>query len=262
MLRKLLKYDFKDLGRIIFPILLGILMLSVLGRILLETKLYYAVPETMQILTAGIFVLLLVVCCVGAPYYFAVNFYKHFYGKRGYLTHTLPTTAGQKIFSRVFASFVLNLLIYLTCFAALFVIFYSQDTANTIRQYMPLISSQFEIFTSMKLTSFLAATGAILIVNLLTELLLLLTCVSIGQLLRKHRVLGTIGAYIGIYFINQFLSTLLLAAIGFDMTSASVSMGRSYISTTYLLSAGLSLLECVLFSFLSGYFMEKKLNLN
>lgn len=262
MLKKLIKYDFKDSGRVIFPILLGILALSVLGRILLETKLYYAVPEALQFLSAGMFILILVVCCVGAPVYFAVNFYKHFYGKRGYLTHTLPTTSGQKIFSRVFTAYILELLIYLTCIVALFIIFYSDKVADAFNQYMPLIDSQFETLIGMSLSAFFGATGALMLVSLITELLILLTCVSIGQLLKKHRVLGTIGTYLGIYFVNQFLSTLLLVAIGFDMTADISAFGDSYVYTTYLLSAGLSLLECVLFSFLSRFIMEKKLNLN
>ena len=109
----------------------------------------------------------------------------------------------------------------------------------------------------------LALIGSIL--NAIQSILMIYASISIGQLLQKHKILGSFLGYIGINACLQILNSVILTPImlGTSLdTSATLKEFSSTILPYYYFSLAGNILLCILFFFLTEYLMKKKLNLD
>ena len=104
-----------------------------------------------------------------------------------------------------------------------------------------------------------------LIVAFTVETLLFYTCICIGQQFSKHRVLGAVGAYFVIYFIEQVIGTMtLIASIDLDWDAVAIWVIEHPFATIHTAICGfvaMDLLVGALFFFVSHHLMTKRLNL-
>ncbi len=262
MLRKLLKYDFKEMGGLLFPILGALLVVSLVGKLSIETNIFEALPDVFQILAIIAYVLIIFACCVGAPIYFVIYFYKSLYSNRGYITHTLPVTTNEKLISKIITSFILEMLTFLVCFLSVMIILYDKNTFEEIFNALTAGDAQFKAMFGMDVGAFLLFTLILLIISMFTQLLMFYASVSIGQIFQNHKVLGSIAGYMILNFANQIVSTVLMMILGVtDILSETAPTGESILAV-YGISGCLCLLQAAVFYIICYYFMEKKLNLN
>lgn len=262
MLGKLLKYDFKEMGGLLLPIMGALLIISLVAKISLETSVFEMLPEVFQVLAIMAYILIIFACCVGAPIYFVVFFYKSLYSNRGYITHTLPVTTNQKLASKIISSFVLELVTFLVCFLSVMIILYDKNTFDEVFNVFLAGDAQFKAAIGMDISAFLIFTGVIMVIGMLSQLLMFYASVSIGQIFQNHRVLGIIVGYMILNFANQILSTILMMILGAtDIMYETVPTSESIIAM-YGMSGCLCLLQAGVFYIICYYFMEKKLNLN
>lgn len=270
MLMKLLKYDFRESGRLLLPILGGVLLLSMFGKFLLATNIYSVLPDVIQVFSVMTYVLIIFACCVGAPIYFIIFFYRGFYTNKGYITHTLPVTTNQKLLSKIITSFVLELLTYAVCFLSLLILIWKWDYFNRFIDALPELYSGCKAYMGVNLYSFIAVTGIVAIIGMLCQLLTCFAAISLGQILPSHRILGSIGAYFVLYCFNQAIGIFMIAISSlFTRWSdtiqyhwwESLSMGQG-IYAFYGIFGSIALIECILFYLICHYMMNKKLNLS
>lgn len=262
MLRKLLKYDFKEMGGLLLPILGALLVISFAGKLSLETKLFDALPDVFQVLAVTAYVIIIIACCVGAPIYFVIFFYKNLYSSRGYIMHTLPVTTNQKLFSKVITSFVLEMLTFLVCIISVMIILYDKNSFEEFFNILISGDTQFKAMFGMNVSTFLIVTIVLMMVSMFAQLLMFYASVSIGQIFQNHRVLGIIAGYMILNFANQIVSTALMMLLGAtEMMYDTAPTGESIIAV-YGISGCLCLLQAAVFYIICYYFMEKKLNLN
>ena len=120
MLGKVLKYDLKSMGKSLFPLYAGLLglalVLKFIGFIADNVSAFSFIYSIM-------FIFFIVLVIGGLFYTFFVSimrYYKNLYSDEGYLTHTLPVSAGSLLFSKVLSS-----LIYIILSAAISFSFFS-----------------------------------------------------------------------------------------------------------------------------------------
>lgn len=262
MLRKLLKYDFKETGRLLLPILGGILLLSIIGKIFLETNVYTALPDVLQVLGLIVYIVIIFACSIGVPIYFIISFYRNFYSNRGYVTHTLPVTTNQKLISKIFTSYVFEILSFAVCFVSIIILVYQKGMFKKIIEFYPSFNTQFKAMMDMNFPTFFISTALLMVISMLVQQLMFFASVCIGQIFKSHKVLGMIAGYIILNVATQIIASIVLLLTGFTEIAGDAIPTAQSILALYGVSGCLTLLQGAVFYIICYYFMEKKLNLN
>lgn len=215
--------------------------------------------------------------------YFSIRFYKNLYSNEGYLMHTLPVTATQLIASKFWIFFlwdVINIFLMIFCYAALF---FSADLAmgNGFRK---AICEIFNILTDSGFSSVygdlnslsVKSTGLPAVIILLLGLLYLFVtlchsiltpyfAISIGQLFSRYKLGASVGFYVIILILQQFLTTVILLPVRLRALSFIPADEGAVIRYFYTQHAPQYLLQILitgLFCLFIHRIMKKHLNLN
>jgi len=266
MLGKLMKYEWKATWKLLVPLNLFIVIMSVLAYITVQLD-FFDSDNDLVIMTGAVlmltYMLSMFVILVVTVIYLIYRFYTSVYGDEGYLLHTLPVDKHHIIIAKAIVSvswIILNIiLIYLSI---LFLISTQERLIETITDgfqfYVETVNSYnkigaFEVVMTL-VASFFAMLARVLKVS---------ACVSLGQLASNHKVLSSIGFYYAIYIVQRIFALfyymimeLINKASDYTYYSPSL-LGSSWEFT--LLS---SLIYCVAFYFLTWYMMDRKLNLD
>ena len=113
MLKKLLKYEWKETARLLLPINLALIVLTVLGCAMLSTSIFdsevsifFAVPLLI------LYIISIIAFSSVTIIYIYVRFYKNLYTAEGYLMHTLPVTPMQLFHSKLIVASIRHPQIY------------------------------------------------------------------------------------------------------------------------------------------------------
>ncbi len=275
MLVKLMKYEFRSSARLflsaycIFAALLVVDRLSIFGLTVLDdTDLEFA-----KILSAGsVFMLcFLTVLAIFALFclpllFSAIRFYRSTATDEGYLTFTLPVKTEQIIFSKLLVALIWEAATALLAIVLGVLFFMSFDVRSTL-EVLQLFPESF--FRNISEYPFWGACFAEFLVALplcaAHGILQSYSAISIGQACGRHKLLASIGIYIGMQFAVSFLSQMLTVPVMFA-SFRSTDTSLRILQDTLFLSMALNLLLIagllVVQFLLCRYFLKKKLNLS
>lgn len=224
MLGKLIKHDFRSTGKVMVPLHLVLVGVTILGSLLVGSKLLQRLellPLTVTLVIA--YILMIIAFSTVVSIFLIVNFYRNMFSSQGYLTFTLPASPWSLLHSKSIVGFVWvlvnNILTYgsmilLMCSAAGF-----SNVASALRDITDMsIYADGGMTVSIGIQDLLGYTLPQLL--LLLTLITLVSCfynvatgygsVAIGQLHAKHKVLGTVAAYLVIRFITQIVMSVVM----------------------------------------------------
>ncbi len=267
MLRKLLKYEFKANGRILLPLFAAAILLaamsSVSGRLFTDSESVIdfnilKIIALLLIVAFFIFIVAVVVVSLGTS---ILRFKNNLLGKEGYLSNVLPVTAKQQIAAKVIAACVYEILGFITTFvSALIFIFIASDGAAVDRaEALRAIKVLFSGFGGH--IAALLIEGAVLsLVSLVGMNLMFYASLAVGHSFNDKKLLKSILAFVGFYFVTQMINGGLLnvaaiAHVFFDVTEL-ISVHVGIISVIVLQS-----LYAVGYFVITNYFMRARLNL-
>lgn len=208
MVRKLIRYDFASFLRLLLPVqlvLIGIAALSRLVQIFEDTKsAVYNIVFTSSVVLYSIAIgaALLVTVIVSL-----VRFYQGMYTNEGYLSHTLPVTPTQHIFSKLIVSMMFEIGTVLAIFISFCVITLGDVNIELFKAGFYLLGRFFELFRvngALYIVEFIL----MLLASAAASMLKLYFCISIGQFASKKKILLAVGVYFGLYFISQIVGTV------------------------------------------------------
>ena len=206
MVKKLFKHEFMYYFKTLIIFLPILLIGGICGRIVLN---FITVdrPEV-AILVGGTFMMLyfatiavLILMIVLA----VVRFYKNLFGAEGYLTLTLPVSINSHVLVKLGAAILWEFII-LAVVSCSWVIAFSG-----IPEFYDTILDAYEIFVSGQTLQFILYILEFIVLlplSMASSLLLYYTCMSIGQLAKKHRILLSVGVYFGYYLVMQIFVTI------------------------------------------------------
>ena len=286
MLRKLIKHEWKATWMLpsflcIFIILItGISCVACAAPLLGNVK-GFTVQSIILLLLFIFNIILLIFSYVAVLIYFIYRFYKNLFTKEGYLMHTLPTTAGNLILSKLFCAvtwlLITSLITYFSIFAlsytALDVIMKSAGKGSALELFTAFLHTYREISAIFIQYAGINLGTAILLLILMTiagcisGMLLPYMCFAIGHLLKKHQVAASIGFYLlSIIIVSSFTSFMSLpAAMKPDMNPKGLALLIAPMASTFRLYGIfyiISILFSIIFFFTTKYIISKKLNLN
>ena len=280
MLGKLLKHEWKAVWKI--PVLLiGILLAAAMMagftfHLPIWDSEWVGLPLSgvMMIIT---FYVAIIGVSLGITIYFAVRYYKNMFTDEGYLTHTLPVTARQLLLNKTITMSVWNLLAMIAVVVSIFVFFvimflslapkdgsFARELVEAVRRWPEALSSPymdgFEGFCFGALFTVLA--GAF------SNTMMLIGAITLGQMVRKHRILGAVGAYFGFQIIIQILSTVVFVPMMIKMADSAYYQNIYELQTPfpvltpfYFMVSGASLVVGIGLYFMSEYLIRHKLEL-
>lgn len=291
MLGKLFKYEWKGFR---FPLLVMLIVMVgttalTCGMILGINPQFDEAFEGYSVFSLVISILMyyfgLIGCSLGVILIIAIRFYKTCYSDQGYLTHTLPVSAQKILNVKIIASFLMVLATTLVMFVTIIVILNvgidhilaiaaaensasAADIADMRRELSRVMALAFDNFKDkmgISLGAYIAYIIVFYLVALLSNIVTVLGCVSLGQLYAKHRIIGAIAAYIAVQFIQQILMSFASLPMYGRMTR-TVANGVEYTTFSLMfptmnLSLAIAVIVGVAMYFINLYMMTKKLNL-
>lgn len=277
MLGKLLKHEWKAVWKV------PMLLIAILMVMAVVSGLTFVLPiwdsEWVGLPLSGVmlivmFYLTMIAVSLGITIYMAVRYYKNMFTDEGYLTHTLPVTARQLLLNKTITMTAWNLIGGAAIIVSLFVFF-----GITMLALMPKDSSfAREFIEGMRalpqivhspymegINGFCASILCMALVGAFSGTMMVIGSVTLGQMVRKHRILGAVGAYFAITTIVQIVSTMVIMPLMFKMMrspweSADLSP-FPVLTPIYWVMAVISLLIGVGLYFMSEYLVKRQLEL-
>lgn len=270
MLGKLIKHEFKTTSKIILPLYLIIAVLTVFARITMQNMLdngnSFGGSMGMEIFSAlsiMAYILGLFAICVATFIYIVMRFYKNLFSNEGYLMHTLPVTSWQLLISKTICGFCWQLVQLLLVGFSIFCILAGPEFFDAVSKFLDAyggFASFIDYATGMSVGGFFCYAVILIIISVLSGILLPYASICIGQLWQKHKLAGSFLAYFVITFVMQIISSIYT---GFVITEDAAMSQADFIPfSIYNFSTGLGVVGVIVFFFLSGYIMKKKINLD
>ena len=258
MLGKLFKYEWRSISKLLLPIHGFVLLFALLSRFyftisggtdaLLNTDSTIIGTLTMLL----IFALVIVISSIAifTYIYSGYHFHKNVFTDQGYLTNTLPVTPSQLLLSKELAALLWLLIDVVVISISIFILVGSTELFSNFSIFWTLI------IIALVLSPFLAIG-------------ILFFSITLGNLASSHKVLASIGAYVGIYVVQQIFGLIQLVVWGYFGSTTIMRMNiysNNYSFETFLnpiLITGL-IFNIILIAVCwmgSKYIMTKRLNL-
>lgn len=288
MLGKLIKHEWKGTYRVGCLMMLLMAGITFFGWLAFQSPMWkelsgnsdsYSVTmgagilNILSVVTLLLYFVMLIVVLVGIVVYLAVHFYKTVYTDEGYLTHTLPVTKHQLLFSKILVGGLWTMIIYAMVYLSVILLGISLFSTILPDNYtFARFWAEFgDLITELRLDlegqfglNFVIYRIFILLSMLIGPFITMATvygAISLGQLFTRHRVLMAIVSYIGIGMLNGILGSVVQSAIGLnDVVQTSTNIG-SYFDVSMITSFGLNLIIAVALYMASWLVMTKRLNM-
>ena len=264
MVKKLFKHEVFALWRLMAPIWGVLFGVSILGRFIQlfeqDTMAYNIVSGS-----AIFFYFVSLMACLVCPFVFAITrFYRNLFKGEGYLTLTLPVTTDQHILVKLTVAVVTELATLLVAAVSVLLITFG-DLAIEIGKAIGYIFKQMSQIMGAHMPLYILEAIVGVVVLFALETLLFYVCICIGQQSKKNRVLAAVGAYFGIYVIQQILGTImLLIGIRIDWEPLAIWVSEHQFATIHIVMCGAIVLMALiggLFYWISRRQMVYRLNL-
>ena len=281
MLGKLIKNEFKAVNRLMIPLHLGLIAVTIIGRFYLQFTVFNnpgrAVVMSDNIwfglLNATLIVFyilaLFAAALITGIYLEIIRFRKNLFTDEGYLMHTLPVTASAHIWSKLIVCLVWVIVDVILVVLSVFGLFVNMDILRALPEGLSLMFSSFPEAFGVSAGLGIPLYLLLILVDSVSGILVIYMCIAVGHSFNTHKILSSVGIYVGVTMINSILSMIFSAITGMvSYTSMSLTVaaestvnGPAYFWLSWIFSLLLSLATGVISYLLANYFMTKKLNL-
>ncbi len=296
MLGKLLKHDFKSTARVLLPLQLALVAITILGMVILGLT-PFGHPGTLLLITGTMvtYLIMVITLCIITQIYLIVSFYRSLFTHQGYLTFTLPATPWQLLHSKGITGFCWGLANILLTYLSILLLFASSvgfsdfgtavrslftdsltNTSVTVNGVTSQVSLSLLDLLGLSPFSALFFLAALTLVGCFYSIATGYASAVIGQLFAKHKVAATVITYLIIYFVMQFfygivsvltaIRPLIAIANAAPETLNSLEFTINTMSRVYhplfLVLLISQLVVGVILYLVSGFIMNKKINLD
>ncbi len=287
MLGKLVKHEFKAVNRLMLPLHLGLIAVTIIGRFYVQfvmnrehvnysnysLRMWENLIDVMLI--SAYVIALIAIFIITWLYLDILRFRKNLFTDEGYLMHTLPASAAEHIFTKLIVSTVWQIADGLLISLSVFAMVLNKSIIEEFSYFWNSLWSSFpQIFgvpTSIGIPMFILTA----LVDTITGTLIIYMCIAIGHSFNDHKILASIGIYMGYKFVANLLSSIVVALTGIgnfgNVNVTNIFFGVGVYSSGlneaayFWLNIGFSLVFSLVLGIgafiLTNHFMTKQLNL-
>ena len=262
MLGKLIKYEFRAMGRIMLPVYL--VMIALAGLFAVNLKLNIDGPaktllERFAIITGFLFAAAILAVFIVMVVMIILRFYRNLLGTEGYLMFTLPVTTAAHIISKLLTAV---LWIAIGIGAGIIAGLLMVGVLSDVPEFLQELNSAWQMLVSGDNAALRVALIVILLIaSVIESICQVYAAISIGQLAGNHRLACSVLAYIGLGVLELLLAMLLsktpagnaLTLLTENSTAPTLQIRISLYQT---------LLRSAVYAVISWYLLDRHLNLS
>lgn len=297
MLGKLMKYEWKNIWKAGTLMLLGMLVVTVIGCVVLRmpggvvtglldnndinaTQSWFVLSSFVA--TLILYVIMLLASTWGMLIFLGIRFYRSMYTDEGYLSHTLPVTANQLFLSKILVSGVWYLFISIGIGISVVALVVSLMTgllnigelSSVLTQYNGNIwefladafyelGRTYEEEMGINLSHYVITLLLTYVAGPFITMVTLFGALTIGQLSSKHKGFMGIMVYAGVTILSSIIGSTVQSAFMFGANVANSASGITVsTNSAYDINVITSLLIAAIMYGVSYYIMNRKLNLD
>ena len=266
MLGKLIKYEFKAMGRVMLPLYAVMIFLAGLLSFNLKTGMNDSAQSLLQkfaiILTFLFFAAVMAVFVVMVIMVIQ-RFYKNLLGTEGYLMFTLPVSTWQHILSKAITAMIWIVLGIAAGTAAGFLMV---GILSSVPEFVKQVQDAWRMIVGNKdIGARIAVVVIVLILGVIASLCKVYASIAIGHQFNSHRLLMSVLAYIAIGVVEVLITSI-------PFVNRFIDNSRAFFDTqpagAYAFTIGsftpfmvISLLQICVYGFVTWYLLDRRLNL-
>lgn len=213
MLGNLIKYEIQATRRIFLPLYGLILVFAIINKIFLSANFnkmegFAAIPFW---ITMMIYVLLIAALFVMTLVVLIQRFQKNLLSDEGYLSFTLPVKTHLHLDSKILVTVMWMILSLIVAFLSIFLLAFSSDSLQWMREQWPRFISQLEPFGGA-VYGILAEGLVFALLLMAKETVHIYLSIAVGNFSSKHKLLAAFGMFIGLNVVEQIITSLLMTA--------------------------------------------------
>lgn len=272
MVKKLFKHEFIYYFRtfgIFLPIVLATAIAAKIFTLFDQENVFNEIVTNISILalvmaSLGLLVLSAIIS--------VIRFYKNMYSAEGYLTFTLPASNSQHIFVKLCTAVLWQISCFFTVVLSWSIMLIGGDSDYVTGEIID--DASWKELVNMVGADNLVAYAIELVIAIIAAMvyamLLIYTCITIGQTAKKHRIGKAVGVYFIYYYAIQAITSTLGTVGAYFVTDSIVNNSISEMTfegtivLIHILLCGEILICAVMslvFWLVTRYVMTKKLNL-
>lgn len=219
MLKKLFKYDFKWINKIMIIYYIILLVISIFTKIVEsmdQTFLLLIIDKVLSSMFIGCAVSVIITTFMRVWARFLVNNYKD----ESYLTHTLPVTKNQIFNSKILAGIVsvlISLLVIVGCIALIYL------NANSWEYLKAMFESLVQAYSKFIAVSYVVGLIVLIILELFYIMFAGILGLVIGHRSNNHKILKSI-----IFGLVSYMVLLILSFVMVGITSSFTDSSMIY----------------------------------
>ena len=283
MLGKLIKHEFKSVNRLMIPLHLGLIAITIIGRfyIQLALKQYPALTgDNVWLNLANMSLMLFYIVALMAVgltsmiYLSILRPRKNLFTDEGYLMHTLPVSTHAHIWSKLIVAAIWLTIDTALILLSVFTMFVNQDFIRAVFDELPTVLSSFKDAFGISMGTAIAVYAPLFILSTMASLLVVDMALAIGHSFNSHKLLSSVGVYVGATILRNLLGTILqtLAGVVTSGDTAGISLWAFNFYYSNLSTPAVFWMGCAMAALmtvltmgvaypLTYYFMTRKLNL-
>ncbi len=139
-----------------------------------------------------------------------IRYGKTMYGSNGYLSWTLPVKRGTLINGKLINGVIWSIVNIVICVGSFcwLLAFYLSKAGVNLHDVIHGIPSEIT-------GHFILPMLMLLLIGVIASVFIGYFCITVGQLMKEHKVLGTIIAFVGVYIVQQVANTIVIVGGGF-----------------------------------------------
>lgn len=246
MTGRLIKYELRSSIKLMGVIWAALIVTSFLfsissnfmGNIMRSSSIASTLINLFQGITGMLYIAVFIATAAASVVIIIMRFYKGLLSDEGYLMHTLPVKPWQLITAKGVSALIIVCASVIVSILSIMILA-GTGSIGAIVEFCDLIR---EMFREEPKVILVAAEFLVLaILSLLKSIYQIYASLSIGQLAGKHRILLSLGAYVGINIVITVLAVLIMMLL--DVTGALSGWSSVSVNTVNdMLNAGQTVL--------------------
>lgn len=240
MLRKLLKHELKDTAKLLIPLNLTLIVITIIGSFILQKD--FLQNDSFELLTVAymiLYILSIVAVFITTVIYLIQHYYKTMYSDQGYLTHTLPVSSASIINTKLLVTCCWLVLMGIVALISMVILVGSAIGMDWSTIPLDLLWEELYLTFGMNIGLLMLVLAIDTILSTILSILTIFSSLAIGQLFNTRRILGAVAAFIGFSVITNGITMVLMSVLGLSKAEATLSSSTS----TSLIGADIPLNE-------------------
>lgn len=266
MLGKLLKHEFRATGRVMLPLYLILMVISLFGNF--ATRIMEHSDSRLLNLVGGLtifaFFIGLMAVSLMSLYLMISRFHKNLLTDEGYLMFTLPVSVHSLIFSKIIVSTVWFIGTTIVDCLAFLALFFRVGYLRSFFRELDDLFSQLTAYYTINGTAMMLELLVLGILACAALCLVVYASAALGHSFANHKILLSFVFFFGFTWVSQFISLgsiLALDGVDFNFYLLDHLSPMGQIHAVFVMLIAAELIYCAIFYVITAITLQKRINL-